>query len=240
MKKDISTASIKPDTQLALVYGHSESWLSKFLEERLGKPVSLVLTDNGTTMLSARARDGVLKVRLHRMFLAAGELVFDEIAAFLKNRKRGMPLFRGYIRDNQNRLEARPPKKLFLRTAGKFHELSELYQKVNEEYFEGRVNAAITWGARSPRCAVRKRTLGSFSVRSNAIRINPVLDRKSVPRYYVAFVVYHEMLHADLGIALKGKRRSVHSREFRRRERLFKDYDKALAWESGEARDASS
>jgi hypothetical protein len=36
-----------------------------------------------------------------------------------------------------------------------------------------------------------------------------------VPRCYVAFVVYHEMLHADMGIAMRGKRRSVHPREFK-------------------------
>ncbi len=97
------------------------------------------------------------------------------------------------------------------------------------------INAAITWGAKSPRWAVRKRTLGSYSERSNTIRINPVLDRKTVPRYYVAFVVYHEMLHAAIGLLLQGKRRSVHSREFRKRERLFKDYERAVAWERRKA-----
>jgi hypothetical protein len=56
---------------------------------------------------------------------------------------------------------------------------------------------------------------------------------KTIPRYYVAFVVYHEMLHAVLGISIQGNRRSVHSREFRKREKLFKDCEKAMAWESG-------
>ena len=67
------------------------------------------------------------------------------------------------------------------------------------------------------------------------IRINPVLDRKTVPRYFVAFIVYHEMLHASLGALLKGTRRNVHSREFRKREKLFKDYENAMAWERGKA-----
>jgi len=39
------------------------------------------------------------------------------------------------------------------------------------------------------------------------------------------------MLHADMGIAMRGKRRSVHPREFRRREKLFQEYEKAMAWE---------
>jgi hypothetical protein len=64
------------------------------------------------------------------------------------------------------------------------------------------------------------------------IRINPVLDKKTVPRYYIAFVIYHEMLHAAMGTAVQGKRRSVHSRDFRKREKLFKEYEKVRTWES--------
>jgi hypothetical protein len=43
------------------------------------------------------------------------------------------------------------------------------------------------------------------------------------------------MLHASMGISLQGNRRSVHSREFKKREKLFKDYEKAMAWEDGKA-----
>jgi len=43
------------------------------------------------------------------------------------------------------------------------------------------------------------------------------------------------MLHAVMGTPLRGKRRSVHSREFRKKEKLFKDYEKAMAWEGGKA-----
>jgi predicted metal-dependent hydrolase len=78
---------------------------------------------------------------------------------------------------------------------------------------------------------VRKRTLGSYSRNGSIIRINPVLDRKSVPQFYIEFVLYHEMLHADMGLCEKNGRRVVHSGGFRDRERLFRRYRKALAWE---------
>jgi predicted metal-dependent hydrolase len=211
-----------------------ENHLKQYLEERLGRPVSLVLTENSTSMLSARMHDGVLRVRLHRMFLNADSRVMYEVVSYLKNRRGAMPHFRGFIRDNREQLGTKPPKKVLVRTAGKFHDLCGLYDEINREYFGGIVNAAITWGTRSPRYAVRKRTVGSYSERSNTIRINPVLDRKTVPRYYVALIVYHEMLHAALGISIRGKRRCVHSGEFRKREKLFKDYEKAMAWEGGE------
>jgi hypothetical protein len=70
-----------------------------------------------------------------------------------------------------------------------------------------------------------------FRSHTNTIRINPVLDRKAVPLCVLEFILYHEMLHADLGVTRKNGRRSVHSREFRGRERLFSQYDTATAWE---------
>jgi predicted metal-dependent hydrolase len=221
------------DMQLALPFASTESALKRTIEERLGKPVSLVLTDNSTTVLSFRIKGGFLSVRLHRIFLSADNRVIDEIVSYLNKRRGAMPHFRSFLRLNRMGLRRTPAKKVNLRTGGRHHNLAELYDEINRTYFDNKVTAAITWGSRSPRSAVRKRTVGSYSERSSTIRINPVLDRKNVPACYVAFIVYHEMLHADMGIALRGARRSVHPREFRRREKLFQEYEKAMAWEKG-------
>jgi predicted metal-dependent hydrolase len=222
-----------PNIPLGASIIHTENSLRHYFEERLGRPIFLMLTENSTSMLSARMRERVLRIRLHRMFLNADSPVIDEIVLFLKNRRNRMTLFRKFIRDNREHLTKKLPNKVMVKTGGTFHDLRELYDEINKEYFGNVINAAITWGARSPRYAVRKRTLGSYSDRSNTIRINPVLDKSSIPRSVVAFVVYHEMLHAAMGVALQGKRRSVHSREFKKREKLFADYEKARAWERG-------
>ena len=111
-----------------------------------------------------------------------------------------------------------------VRTSGNIHDLKALYDELNDEYFGGALDSVITWGAKSPRFAVRKRTLGSYSARANIIRINPALDSKKVPRYFIAYVVYHEMLHAAIGIQNRSGRRSIHPAEFR-------DFERATAWE---------
>ena len=219
--------------QLMIAFGRSTESLRQRLEGEIGKPVSLVVTDNASTMLSFTKRQGLLQVRLHRMFLGAGPEVLSEIASFLRTRRGPLPQFRKYIREKRTLVLTKPVRKASLRTAGRWHDLRELFDAVNRDYFSGSVAAAITWGSSCPRSAVRKRTLGSFSERSNLIRINAVLDRKAVPRYYIAFIVYHEMLHAAMGIELRGGRRSMHSCEFRRREKLYSDYAKAIAWETG-------
>ena len=218
--------------QLNLFFGHSEQSLKNHLESCAGRPMILILTDNTTSMLSARVRDGILCVRLHRMFLGAGTSVINEIASMLKHRKRvDMPEFRRFVNDNRGMLRTKPPQRWSVKTNGRYHDLRELFDEINSEYFDNAIDSIITWGSRCSRSAVRRRTLGSYSGGSNIIRINPVLDKKTVPRYFVAFVIYHEMLHAAIGALKRGERRVVHSREFRKRERCFRDYDRAIAWE---------
>jgi len=220
--------------QLGLCFGNTESSLKNYLEERLKRPVTLILTENSTAMLSARTLHDVLCIRLHRMFLGADDRVLDEIVSYLGNRRGRLACFRRFVRNNREQMSRKSPKRILLRARGKFHDLSELFRVIDEASFSGLVESAITWGSSSPRHPVRESSLGSYSDRTNIIRINPVLDRKTVPRYFVAFIVYHEMLHSAMGTPVTGARRSIHSREFRKRERLYKNYDRAMAWERGE------
>jgi predicted SprT family Zn-dependent metalloprotease len=115
--------------------------------------------------------------------------------------------------------------------AGQHFCLKTIYESLNSEYFGGTVSASITWGRSSSRNRVKLRTLGSYNVEANTIRINPLLDKKTVPAYFLEFIVYHEMLHAFLGIKNRNGRRSIHSKEFRLEEKKFRHYEKVLEWE---------
>lgn len=59
-----------------------------------------------------------------------------------------------------------------------------------------------------------------------------MLDDAFYPPYFVAFVVYHEMLHN----VVPGKTDAmgyyrVHTPEFKRLEKQFAEYDMAMKWE---------
>jgi hypothetical protein len=217
--------------QLYLPFSLSEETLKDRLQKATGKKVFLTLTDNSTSMISARAKEGVLHVRLHRMFLQSDAGLLDEIAAFIRGRKAKTPLVRNFIRQNSCLVKKGGQRKLSLRHKGKYHDLRILASSVNGEYFGGDVSAPVTWGTGRRGRAVRRRTLGSYSGHTNHIRINPVLDKRSVPAYFIEFIIYHEMLHAAMGVENSAGRRSVHSPGFRRREKMFKRYAEALAWE---------
>jgi hypothetical protein len=62
------------------------------------------------------------------------------------------------------------------------------------------------------------------------IRVHPALDQAFVPRFFVEFIVYHELLHHVIPpIAMNG-RHYVHTKTFRQQERLFRRYPEAMAW----------
>ena len=217
--------------QTPLPFHLDEQSLKTFLENTSSKKLSLIITDNSTSMLSIKKNKGVVVIRLHKMFLNADSNVLNEISDYIKHNRKRTPLIREFINRHLHSLKQSPPRKITIRTEGRYHDLKEMYHAINRKYFGERISAYITWGAKSPKRAAAKRTLGSYSYHTDTIRINTKLDTKKVPHYYMEFLVYHEMLHADIGIKNEGGRRIVHSGEFKKREKEFRHYKKAVEWE---------
>ncbi|MBI5097980.1 MAG: SprT-like domain-containing protein [Nitrospirae bacterium] len=217
--------------QLPLSFHNDEQYLKRYFENEIKKNVSLVITDNSTSMLSIKKKGNTFVIRLHRIFLSAGKEVLGEMFEFIKNKKAKTPYIRNFINQNTHLLKMKPGRKVNMKTQGRYYDLLYIFNSLNKDYFEGNISASITWGKGGARYRARKRTLGSYNSHNNLIRINPVLDTKRVPRYFLEFVVYHEMLHADLGVAVNPVRRTIHSKEFRKREIIYKHYHRAIGWE---------
>lgn len=217
--------------QGSLLFKRDTAELKVHLERLTGNAIALLITDNVVSMLSVREKNGLVIVRLNSMFLLADDNLLNEIARFIKTRKGKTPLISRFIKQNTGEIKKRSGRKITVRTAGRHFDLAVLFDKINLSYFDGRIKYMITWGTRQKKYASRKRTLGSCDRRAGIIKINPLLDDRSIPAYYIEYVIYHEMLHADLETVLKNGRRVVHSQEFKRRERLFEHYEKVVAWE---------
>ena len=220
--------------QLALPFllEHDETYLKNYFQKEVNKPVLLTLTDNSTSMISVREKQGGIYVRLHCIFLKADNEVLDEIVRFIKKKRGKTPVIKQFIRQNQNFLKERKPRTITINPNGKLYNLTDIFNSLNSEYFNNSLSVLITWGKRSPRYAVKKRTLGNYQKKTNTIRINPILDSRKVPRYVIEFIVYHEMLHAVIDTVLKNGRRRIHSKEFKNRERKYRNYHKAIEWEN--------
>jgi hypothetical protein len=200
-----------------------------------GRGVRLKLTDNRYTMVTVRRGPAAYAVRVHRMFAHADTPLVRALARYVvHNDARASAVIGAFIEKNQHVIPQRPrrARRVVMRTAGRAHDLQVIFQRLNVQYFEGGLDARITWGAaprrRRPRRSIK---MGSFAVEDRIIRIHPVLDHPSVPEYFVAWIVFHEMLHGKHAVVRKGDRRCFHSREFLAEERTFSDYERAAAWE---------
>ena len=232
-----------PSPRLFVHEGARQS-LERKLRLAFAGPVSLSITDNRHSIVSHSKQSGVLMVRIHHMFLDAPARVLDALAHYMiRSDRDASQRVSAYIDAQNGRLARRKARSIPLTPRGKCHDLLAIFREVNERYFDGGCHVLVTWGTRLnsrapagervPRKSVK---LGSYSDLDRLIRIHPVLDRTWVPRYFVAFVLYHEMLHHMMparrsGVAGLVARRNLHPTEFRDRERMFRAYDRAIDWE---------
>ncbi len=211
--------------------------LHEALSEAIGEPIAdVVLTNNHSRILSARATPAGLRVRVHRCFEHAPAHLVPPLAVLISGRggaprREALAMVRAYFADHATSAVARP---VALRSEGKFFDLETLRDEINHAYFDGALDLAITWGRHAPRRRGRRKSrsirLGSWDEQRRLVRIHPVLDQRFVPRYVVASVVHHEMVHAALPAEVQGTRRLLHGPEFRRREREFHDFERAERW----------
>jgi len=220
--------------QLGLQFLNNKQTMRASLEKMTGRSVSLSITDNATSLLSIRSTQDSVSVRMHWMFLKAGDDVLREIAGFIRMRKGRTPLVREFINRNRDCIketDTSTKPRGSIRTQGRFHNLRNIFDTLNSTYFDGGVSSFISWGKRNGRRVVRRRILGSFSSHTNTIWISRVLDRRNIPGFFIRYIVYHEMLHGIMKEERKNGRRLLHSPAFRQRERLFEEYEKAVTWE---------
>ncbi len=209
--------------------------------------VVVTLTDNRYTMISvrriaakeerprARAGERRYEVRLHHMFADADPVITRALARYIADNDADASRILGdFIDANSDHVRGRgrraPAQLIF--TAGEHYDLRVIFDELNARYFANRIEAAITWGARSGRPRRRNSIkMGSYSVEDRLIRIHRSLDRAFVPRFFVAWIVFHEMLHQVHDIRVKNGRREFHSKDFLADEAGFELYEEAKIWE---------
>jgi hypothetical protein len=223
--------------QLELAFEESPRWEAPRLESALareaGRPLRLVLTDNRSVLLSVKREAGSLLLRLHRMFLHAPDAVVSALARNIRRRGRAADgEVRRFMNANLHRVWRTPREMPALVTSGRVFDLSLVYEEINARFFASRMQVPITWGRGVGRARRGGLTFGSYDPVLSLIRIHPVLDRPSVPRFFLESVVYHEMLHHHMGgVPDRAGRTVYHTRAFREAEARFPRHQEALAWE---------
>lgn len=104
--------------------------------------------------------------------------------------------------------------------------LRNCLDELNSDYFNKSCNISKIYWTSHP----SKRTLGRYFDFDKSISITSFLNKHTVPKMVIDYIVYHEMCHQMFPpYALDGKRK-VHHREFKKAEQEFKMYSEAKIW----------
>ncbi len=200
--------------------------------------LSLSITDNRHTMISVKRKRGLRRsyqVRLHHMFLQASSQLARALALYIeKNDSAASKFLSEFIEQNGTKVKPRQWRDSgpTMSPIGQTHNLQEVFDRINDDYFGGKICARITWGPHIKRTKKRRSIrMGSYCVEDKIIRIHRSLDRPFVPGYFVEWVVFHEMLHQVHEVKVVNGRRQFHTKDFCQDEALFEYYGAAKKWE---------
>ncbi|HEX5658849.1 MAG TPA: SprT-like domain-containing protein [Polyangiales bacterium] len=215
------------------VHEGARQQLEKSLRRVLGQRILLAITDNRRTMISAKPVPGGLEIGVHHMFLDADPFTQVALGRYLRYGDAAANATIGsYIESNVQRIRPPSPRHNLI-TRGLKHDLQSIFGRLNDTYFQGMVDATVSWARaqKRPRRSRASIKLGTYCADRKLIRIHPALDRSWVPRYFVEYVVFHEMLHHMMPMPIRDGRRELHTPEFREGEKRFRQYARAIDWE---------
>ena len=110
-------------------------------------------------------------------------------------------------------------------------DLDNIFERLNQEYFDDKVKAKIMWGRDVKSRNKSGFRYGSYDEGKKLIRIHPRLKQDFVPQCVLELTVYHEMCHQFVPSYKKNGTWQSHHPEFKRKEREFKGFKDARNWE---------
>ena len=110
-----------------------------------------------------------------------------------------------------------------LSSAGRNFHLQEIFDRINRDYFKGKMACPrLTWSKN-----LTRRKMGHYQPSTDTVLISLTLDNARTPDFLIDFIMYHELLHKQLGMKMVGGRRYAHTRAFRTAEKRFARYEEA-------------
>ena len=214
----------------------SADW-ARFLSSSLGRDVHVRYGRARRQVIVAYPHRSGLRVHMNAAFGRAPQGVRSAVADWLRRGRAARSACReldAWIASVVKTLG--PPRLPRIVERGACHDLSEIAAELLAHEFRDlapeRRPSGITWGRRGPRGARHSLQLGSFDPETALIRVHPVLDQPLVPRSFVRYVLFHELLHSELNEPCAGEKRARHhGPEFRRREAAFPGTGPALQWQ---------
>lgn len=185
-----------------------------------------------------RLREGILHVRISDLLREAPTEFHESLALILVGKllRKRIPataeeIYRSFIKGSEIReksaaMRRARGRKILSGSKGAVYDLDDIFTLLNDVYFDGKLpKPVLSWSAQKT-----FRILGHHDSAHRTIVISRSLDEKSVPRFVVEYVVYHEMLHVKHPTVHHNGRRYNHTPVFRRDEEEFAFFREAEEW----------
>lgn len=200
------------------------------LQKLSSKKLRIVWHENKTTYLTVTRKRNEVYLRVHRLFYKAPSPVHEALVRYaVQKEEKSLAILKQMAHLHFSKHSIAPDP---LATRGKAYDLKKIFTKLLT--LVPLKDVTIGWSDRVRVGKFRSMTFGTFDKYTRQIRINPLLDDPDVPLYFLEFIVYHEMLHAVCQSQMDVHGRcTVHTKEFKERERQFPHFKRAQEWEKG-------
>jgi predicted metal-dependent hydrolase len=205
--------------------------LARKLAQKEGKEKRRLQIDfyNTRHLYRQKAHAGALNLIIHEAFMRAPSSVLE---AILKSVRAGDPkryrheIYQYAQREAFTQISQKliPSVRIInQQTRGRYFDLEQIFERVNSQYFEGHmVKPRLTWNE-----TLTQRKLGHYDPNTDTVMVSISLDTAQTPQFMMDFILYHELLHKQLGIKNVNGRRYAHTPAFRKAEAKFKQYQQA-------------
>ncbi len=111
------------------------------------------------------------------------------------------------------------------------HNLQDVFDTVNKEYFNNELSAVLRWGRLTSGVSYQMTRKATDGTTIQIITIAGCYNHHTVPGFAIEAVMFHEMLHIKIPPYKKNGRNVIHSPEFKTAEKAHKYYRQWRIWE---------
>ena len=190
---------------------------------------------NTCTMVSLCRKGCLFRLRLHEVFMEASPRVLECVVEHFFSTRRdesrsAREAIFDFLESSQTLISEHASGMRWRAPLGRVYDLAAVQESIRCRFLPSCPALEIGWADR-PSPTLMGKWVAMPKGRPNLVIVNPLLDSRRVPQYYVRYIVFHELLHEVIPIRREGGRWIHHPTEFRRREREFPDFQRALQWE---------
>jgi hypothetical protein len=223
-------------TSASKTEGELRGLVHRYRPDFRGQSLQIQFHQNTCTMVSLSRRGPDRTLRIHWLFTKAPPAVLDAVVRsfFAKEGAARSRHFRtvvlDFIEENRSLTLSVLCARQLRSPRGRAYDLEEVEERVRARHLNDCPEVRIGWSPRVTPCLMGK-WIQMPHGSPNVVVINRLLDDGRVPRFYLDYIVFHELLHELIPIRRERGRWVHHPAEFRRIERQFPGYERAQRWE---------